>query len=166
MYQTLLNKAALFLPHLASGIVIFMIFWLLGLTIKKTIIKVTAKSYPGRKQVFALIAKLTNITFLVFGTITALSNMSINVTALIAGLGLTSFGLGFALKDAISNILSGILVLIYRPFRINDLIKIGDITGTVTNIDLRYITIQAEDKKVLIPNANLFNTAITILNKE
>ena len=50
---------------------------------------------------------------------------------MIAGLGITGFALGFAMKDIFSNLISGILILIYKPFNINDNITIDKYSGTV-----------------------------------
>jgi len=90
--------------------------------------------------------------------------IGINVSALVAGLGLTGFALGFALKDTISNLLSGILILLYKPFTIKDQIKISGYEGIVVSIDLRYTELSQEDAKILIPNAKLFTDPIIVQN--
>jgi small conductance mechanosensitive channel len=87
----------------------------------------------------------------------------VNVSALIAGLGLTGFALGFALKDAVSNLLAGLLILIYKPFRMGDHISVTGLEGEVVNIDLRYTTLQAGQKTFLIPNSNLFTNPIILV---
>src|SRR5439155_2054975 len=102
---------------------------------------------------------------LIFGAVTALGTMGVEVSALVAGLGLTGFALGLALKDIVSNALSGILVLVYRPFRILDSIKVTDLEGTVTEINLRYTVLEAEGQTHLIPNASLFANPVTVLGK-
>ena len=76
--------------------------------------------------------------------------MGINVSALVAGLGLTGFALGFALKDTISNLLSGVLILLYRPFKIGNTIKVSGYEGDVVSIDLRYTELNSEGNKILI----------------
>jgi len=101
---------------------------------------------------------------IVFGAVTALGTLGINVSALVAGLGLVGFALGFALMDIISNLLAWTLILIYRPFQHNDHISVAGFEGIVTEIDLRYITLQAEGKKILIPNSKLFTNAISVLD--
>src|SRR5262249_2389900 len=88
-----------------------------------------------------------------------------DVSALVAGLGLTGFALGFALKDIVSNALSGILVLVYRPFRLLDSIKVTDLEGAVTEINLRYTVLEAGGKIILIPNSFLFPNPGTALGR-
>ncbi len=99
----------------------------------------------------------------IFGFITALGTLGINVSALVAGLGLTGFALGFALKDTISNLLSGVLILLYRPFEKGNRIKISGYEGIVVSIDLRYTELESEGNKVLIPNSKLFTDSVTVL---
>jgi small-conductance mechanosensitive channel len=100
------------------------------------------------------------------GVITALGTAGVNVSALVAGLGLTGFALGFALRDALSNLLAGILILIYRPFKRHDRISVAGFEGIVIETDLRYTTLQGEDKRILIPNATLFTHSIVLLDRK
>jgi small-conductance mechanosensitive channel len=53
----------------------------------------------------------------------------------------------------------------YRPFRRGNYIVVGGREGIVTDIDLRYTTLQTETHRILIPNANMFTEAITVLNQ-
>ena len=105
------------------------------------------------------------ITLLAFGTVTALGTLGINVSALVASLGLTGFALGFALRDALSNLLAGALILVYCTYRINDQIAVTGFEGIVTKINLRYTVLQAEDATILIPNATMFSNPIKILKR-
>jgi len=100
---------------------------------------------------------------MIFGFVTALGTLGINVSALVAGLGLTGFALGFALKDTISNLLSGVLILLYRPFEIGNRIRISGYEGIVISIDLRYTELDSEGDKVLIPNSKLFTDPVTVI---
>ena len=88
-----------------------------------------------------------------------------HISALVAGLGLTGFALGFAFKDILGNVLAGMLILIYRPFSLKDYITVSGLEGTVVNIDLRYTTLHTEGKTILIPNSVLFIESIVILEK-
>jgi len=88
--------------------------------------------------------------------------MGVNVSALVAGLGLTGFALGFAFRDALSNVLAGAMIRFYRPFRRQDWIKVGDYEGVVTEVNLRYTIIEREKFRVLIPNSNLLTNPIVV----
>ena len=96
---------------------------------------------------------------------TALGTLGIDVSAMVAGLGLTGFAISFALKDTLSNFISGVLVLIYKPFNINDSIEIDKYKGVVIDVNLRYTVINQEGNEVLVPNSFIFSKPI-IINKK
>jgi len=165
MILDFVEKMVTFLPKIAIGAAIFAAFWVVSYILKK-IIKHLGKEKMIGEDVLRLIEKTTVATFLIFGAVTALGTMGINVAALVAGLGLTGFALGFALRDAISNLLSGILIIIYKPFRRNDHIFVAGFEGKVTAIDLRYTTIETEEKTILIPNSILFTNPISVVHSD
>jgi hypothetical protein len=85
----------------------------------------------------------------------------LNVTALVTGLGLTGFALGFALKDVLSNLLSGIMLLLYRPFQIGDEIRMGEYEGRIETIRMRDTLVRAPDGRlIVIPNTKLITEVV------
>jgi small conductance mechanosensitive channel len=96
------------------------------------------------------------------GVVTALGTVGIDVTALVAGLGLTGFALGLALKDIISNAISGILVILYKPIKHKDFISVSGFQGQVVEINLRYTVLQGPDTTIFVPNSTLFSSGITV----
>ena len=159
------EQSTLWLPKIIGLIIVFSVFIVLSSISKKIILKVS-QNLNLDQSLSQLFARTIRITLIIFGLITALGTIGIDVTALVAGLGLTGFALGFALKDTISNILSGVLILIYHPFKVGDEIKIASHQGKVLSIDLRYTELAAEGAKVLIPNAKLFTDPVTVFNPE
>ncbi len=91
-----------------------------------------------------------------------LGTMGVSVEPIVASLGLTGFALGFALRDAISNLLAGVLILAYRPFRHGDRIAVTGFEGVVVHIDLRYTTLADGDKFHLIPNQTMYSNPVTV----
>src|SRR5690606_21360509 len=91
--------------------------------------------------------------------------MGLDITALITGLGLTGFALGFALKDVLSNLISGIMLLIYRPFQIGDQIAMGTYEGKIETIRMRDTVLRGYDgRMIIIPNSKLI-TEVVINNR-
>lgn len=158
---TLRDQVFLFLPRLAIGIVIFLVFWL-GNRIIRRIIQRIGKETELPEEVISLLADVIGIAILGFGAITALGTVGIDIGAMIAGLGLTGFALAFALQDIIASTLAGILLLMYRPFSVQDRIKVGSHEGVVTKINLRYTHLHNEGNAILIPNSTLFKEAIIV----
>jgi len=160
--QYLLNEAILWMPRVIGVVVILVAFFILAKIVKRIIIS-AAERLKLDSNLTSLLARTSNITLMIFGFITALGTLGINVSALVAGLGLTGFALGYAMKDTISNLLSGVLILLYRPFEIGNRIKVSGYEGIVISIDLRYTELDSEGNKVLIPNSKLFTDPITVL---
>ncbi len=158
------NYLGVLTPKIVMGLIILIGFWIVAVIIDKMIILVGRKSRV-HNDVFYLLARLSRIGLVIVGLITALGTMGMNVSALVASLGLTGFALGFALKDALSNILAGVLILLYQPFEVGSVIKVMGYEGEVVKIDLRYTTIKTFARDVLLPNASLFNNPVEIVSK-
>ena len=110
-----------------------------------------------------LFSNLTFYALVVVGIISSLGTLGVNISALVAGLGLTGFALGFAFKDMISNLLAGFFILIYHPFTIGDYVKIASSEGRVIEINLRYTVMEGKDgDKILIPNSITFTKEIIV----
>lgn len=162
LVQYLLDEAILGMPRIIGVVVILVAFFILAKIVKRIIFN-AAERLKLESNLTSLLARTSNITLMIFGFITALGTLGINVSALVAGLGLTGFALGYAMKDTISNLLSGVLILLYRPFETGDRIKVSGYEGIVISIDLRYTELDSEGNKVLIPNSKLFTDPITVL---
>ena len=160
--ELLLDNAWSYAVLLCWGVFLLLIFWLIANLAKATIIKFGSKLSNSKQVVINLLAKTSKVIILLFGLVTSLGSMGIDVTALVAGLGLTGFAVGFALKDTLSNILAGVLVIVYQPFRINQYIKISTYMGKVSLIDLRYTTLIADNRKILIPNTLILTREIIV----
>lgn len=162
--NNLLGQAVIWSPKIMTALVILFGFYLLSRLLKR-IINSNAKRLDVNQEIVAMMSKLSSVMINIFGVITVLGTFGINVSAIVAGLGLTGFAFGFALKDSISNVISGAMLLIYQPFKVKDYIKIGGYEGVVVSIDLRYTEINGEEGRVLIPNKKLFVDPITVIDK-
>lgn len=156
-----------FAPRLIASFLVFLAFWLASLLIEKFVINRLVQTRLNQAAL-KLIGNATKISLLVVAGIVVLAILGIDLNALVAGVGLTSLTLGIALREIVVNILAGILILIDRPFRINDLVLVSGVQGTVTRINLRnttlkYTTPQGEERKILIPNSLLLTNAVTII---
>lgn len=158
---SLWDHFVLFLPRIGAALVIFLLFWLLSRLLAGVIRRVMGRR-PISPNLAQLVAQVSGITLLLFGAVTALGTLGIDTGALIAGLGLTGFAVGFALKDMISNFLAGFMILLYEPFRRGDSISVAGSTGRVLEINLRYTVLDSGTQRILIPNANLLTNAVTI----
>jgi small-conductance mechanosensitive channel len=160
----MLQGVAARLPYLVAGIIVLLIFWILAKIIRWAFLSSTRKA-PVDTQLRILISRLIAVVMYVIGIFTALSLVieSFDFGQVIAGLGFTSFVVGFATKDILSNFLSGILILWQRPFNIGDYLFVGSNQGKVEHIGVRATMLRKDDgEAVLIPNGEMYSAALTI----
>ena len=161
-FEIYLDMVKDFAPNLVMAIIILLGFIFAGRILKKIISKKITSDNP---VIMNLIGQTVKTLFFLFGLVTSLGTLGIDVSAMVAGLGLTGFAISFALKDTLSNFISGVLVLIYKPFNINDSIEIDKYKGVVIDVNLRYTVINQEGDEVLVPNSFIFSKPI-IINKK
>lgn len=95
------------------------------------------------------------------GFIVAAAQIGIEVGPLLAGLGIAGFVLGFALQNTLSNFASGMMILIYRPFDVGDVIEAGGVSGTVNAMNLVSTAIVTFDNQMLVvPNGKIWGDVI------
>ena len=143
-----------------AGLIIVVVFYLLAKMASKAAKEAIIKSKGDEIQesVLVLVGRITRITILGIGITIALAINGLNFTTVIGAL---SLGIGFALKDIIGNFISGVIMLSQDRVRIGDLIKIGDILGTIVNIDTRATILQALDgTEVVIPNQKMLSETL------
>ncbi len=143
-----------------ASVIIIVIFWIIAkmiaTAIKAEIIK--KKGDEVQESVLVLVERVTKIVILVIGITIAAAINGLNFTAVIGAL---SLGIGFALKDIIGNFISGIIMLSQDRIRIGDLIKVGDLLGTIVSIDTRATILQSVDgTEVVIPNQSMLNETL------
>lgn len=153
---------AAFVPRAGAAIVIALGFWIAAVVVAGLLRRFA--SVRGLDPDLAeLVGRAGRVTLVLLGAVTALGTLGLDVSALVAGLGLTGFALGFALRDVISNTLAGVLILLYRPFRRGDRVAVAGAEGTVSQIDLRYTTLVVDEgTRVLVPNSILFTNSIRV----
>ena len=161
LWMSFIEAAHEWIPKLTISLVIFLIFFLLSIAVKQITIH-SLKRLNKPHGILRMFGKTIQTIIVLIGIVTALGTAGVNVSALVASLGLVGFALGFALKDFLSNMLAGMMILFYRPFHIHDEISGKDFKGKVHEINLRYTTILDGDKSVMVPNAALLSNTITL----
>jgi small-conductance mechanosensitive channel len=162
VFGELQAQMAAWAPKIGVALLVFAGFWLASVVARRLVISVASKADPNLNFVFRMVGRVVSAVLLLFGAVTALGTVGVNVSALVAGLGLTGFALGFATKDILSNLMSGVLILLYRPFSINDHITVTGLEGLVTEIDLRYTRLEKAGQVYLIPNSLLITNTIEL----
>lgn len=155
-----ITKAA---PKIALGLIIFLVAVVLAVIIKFCIVRLANHS-KRRVYLFRMIGSTVMIVVMLVGLVMALGTMGVNVSALVASLGLAGFAIGFALKDTLSNLMAGFMVIFYQPFKAGDFIVINNMEGQVINVDLRYTVIKTNSEQTYVPNATILSNPVTVKN--
>lgn len=107
-----------------------------------------------------IVATSSNLV-LALGVLIALSQLGISLGPLLAGLGIAGFVIGFALQDTLSNFASGMMILFYKPFDVDDLVDLGGVFGTVDQMSLVNTTILTLDnQRITLPNSMIWGGVI------
>jgi small conductance mechanosensitive channel len=112
-----------------------------------------SKTDPG---LAILLGRIGYIAILLIGLVLVLQVFNVNVTTLAAALGVVGLAVSLAAQDVLRNAFAGIYLLIERPFRPGETIKVRDFVGVVETIDLRTTTLRANGEVIYVPNAILF----------
>lgn len=157
--------------YLIIALIIFSVAYLLSrlarFVLKKSFeraaqrIKVDPTNYHFLLNMVSLIIFI-GACFALFYTIPQLKALGMTF---FAGAGIVSIIIGFASQQALSNIISGILIVIFKPFRVGDVIEIQGKTGYIEDITLRHVVVKSfENKRVIIPNTVISSETITNWN--
>ncbi len=131
------------------------------------------RSWAGRAMVRArvaadtriLILRVTSIGIIVFGIVVVLGILGISPATLLAAVGAVGIAFGLAVQDILKNFFSGVYLLLERPFRVGDVIKVKDQQGTVIQVGVRTTTLlTAENVQVMVPNAVVFAEVVSNLS--
>jgi len=105
--------------------------------------------------------KMTGRLILLLGFIIAIAQLGIEVAPLLAGLGIAGFVIGFALQDTLSNFASGMMILIYRPFDVGDVVEAGGVMGKVDQMNLVATMVLTFDNQLMVvPNKQIWGGVI------
>ncbi len=164
--QTLLNVIIEGGPDLIFKVLLFLIiiycFLKIANIVQKLIESGLAKSHLQLSELLRrMVVSIVRNVIIVLGIMIALSQVGISLGPLLAGLGVVGFVIGFALQDSLSNFAAGMMILIYRPFDVGDLIDAGGVSGKVNNMSLVNTTILTLDNQtILIPNNKIWGDVV------
>jgi len=125
----------------------------------------------SRLQISSLLRQMILSTVrnlvLFLGILIAISQLGVSIGPLLAGFGIAGFIVGFALQDALGNFASGMLILLYRPFDVGDVVLAGGVEGTVSHMSLVNTTfLTFDNQRLVVPNNLIWGSVITNLTAQ
>lgn len=144
-----------YIPNLLMAVILFFLFWFANKLIQQVFASFL-KKMKVEKEPASLLLRGAKFSLYIFAFLTIADQLLINIKSLLAGVGFIGLALSFAAKDTVGNIISGIVIIIDRPFKEGDWISIGSLDATVTEIRLRTTVLTTfNNETVVVPNQQI-----------
>ncbi|MFH1754198.1 MAG: mechanosensitive ion channel domain-containing protein [Candidatus Latescibacterota bacterium] len=143
------------------GALLILIIGRMAAGIGRNIVRKMLNKANTDPSVVSFVGTLVYTLIIVFAIVAALAKFGVETASFIAILGAAGFAVGFALQGSLANFAAGILILVLRPYKVDDFIEGGGVAGTVKEIKL-FTTILAtpDNIKILVPNGKIFGEVI------
>lgn len=143
------------------AIVIFVVGRIVARMISSTIRKVLARQEVD-KILETFVSNLAYWVMMTFVIIASINQLGIQTTSLIAVMGAAGLAIGLALQGSLSNFASGVLIVLFRPYRVGDFVEAAGVSGSVENVQILTTVLKtADNKKIIVPNSQIMNSIIT-----
>ncbi|ATJ81861.1 mechanosensitive ion channel family protein [Halomonas beimenensis] len=150
-----------FVINLVAALAIFLV----GRWAVKLLHGLSIKAMQRGKLDPLLVKFLGNILYalmMIFVVLAAISQVGIQTTSLIAVIGAAGLAVGLALQGSLANFAAGVLVIIFRPYKIGDYVEAGGVAGTIDDVQIFTTELKTPDnRKVIVPNGQMMSGAIT-----
>ena len=147
-----------------------MIILILGLRLITWISKMMDKGFQRKSidaSVYKFLVSIITVFLKVMLLLTVAGEIGIPTTSFVAIISACALAIGLALSGNLSHFASGVLILIFKPYKVGDLIKVGEHLGTVREIQIfNTILLTFENKKIIIPNSVVTSAAIVNVSSE
>jgi small conductance mechanosensitive channel len=167
--ESLIENGPGFLFKTLIFLAVLLVFWMLSRFVRKVVARAVEAPHLRFSQLLKrMIVSVASGSVIVLGLLLALSQLGVQVGPLLAGLGIAGFIVGFALQDTLANFAAGIMILLYRPYDVGDLIECsGDVFGEVSHMNLVSTTILTVDNRTrIVPNGKIWGDVITNLTAQ
>lgn len=158
---TVIGWATLYGVKLVVALLIFVI----GKWVAKKLGSVTEKMMTSREVDAALvnfISSMVYYTLMIFVVIAALGQIGIQTASFVAIVGAAGLAIGLAMQGSLSNFAAGVLIIIFKPFKIGDFVEMAGVAGVIENIMVFTTEMKTGDnKKVIVPNSSVLGGVIT-----
>ena len=150
-----------FAINFVIAIVIFFVGkWIVNLVVKG-LLRAMQKGDMD-KTLRRFIANLARMLLMLFVIIASINQLGIQTASLIALVGAAGLAVGLALQGSLSNFAAGVLIVLFRPYKVGDWIEGGGVSGSVEEVQILTTVLKTGDnKKVIIPNAQIMGSTIT-----
>jgi small conductance mechanosensitive channel len=166
MVQKFADKAGDFAISLTVAAAILVVtLWVAGWAaklIRRGIARMPRGDHPADTTLAIFAGSMVRYTIVAIGLIAVLQQLGVQTTSILAVFGAASLAVGLAMQGTLSNVAAGVMILLFRPYRVGDLIEVGGRIGRVEALDLFATELATPDNvKVMVPNGKVFGDVIT-----
>ncbi|PSV32547.1 mechanosensitive ion channel protein MscS [Photobacterium sp. GB-27] len=160
------------LPQMLFKVFIFVLIIFAFKTLKNIVRKMVKRAVSTKNLNMSILMQeffisMSGKAVFAIGLLIALSQIGLNLAPILTGFGVAGIIVGFALQDTLSNFAAGMMLLIYRPFDVGDLVEAGGITGKVSHMSLVNTTIKTfSNEMLMIPNSKIWGDIIKNVTHE
>ena len=148
------------LTNLLVSAVILLVGWVVIRLVDKALRKAMARANRKVLLVNFIVSVVTKVGWAIL-LVTILSRLGVDVTPLIAGLGVTGFILGFAFQESLGNLASGLMIAINEPFKVGDIVDAAGHTGSVLEVNMMAtVMLTPDNKRIVLPNKGVWGGPI------
>lgn len=161
MWTAIQTNGVEFAGNLATAIVIFFVGkWVVSLVVKGLMKAMQKGELDTTLRRF--IANLVRMLLMLFVIIAAINALGVQTASLIALVGAAGLAVGLALQGSLSNFAAGVLIVLFRPYKVGDWIEGGGVSGAVEEVQILTTVLKTGDnKRVIIPNSQIMGSTIT-----
>jgi len=114
------------------------------------------------KTLETFVCNLVRMALLIVVTIAAIGALGVETTSFIAIFGAAGLAVGLALQGSLSNFAAGVLIVLFRPYRVGDFIEAASVSGTVEQVQILTTILKTPDnKQIIVPNSQIMDSIIT-----
>lgn len=161
----LIQKGQALMTEFGVAIITAIIILVIGRWVAKGLSSLTHRAMEKAKVDPMLTRFVTNLVYfalLAFVVVAAISRLGVQTTSFIAVLGAAGLAVGLALQGSLSNMAAGVLIIIFRPYKIDDFIEGGGASGTVHDVQIFTTVLRSPDNQyIIVPNAVMMSGTIT-----
>jgi small conductance mechanosensitive channel len=170
LWESYGHEVTAFAVNLLVALLILVItFWAAGWgagLAKRAIGRMHSKTGAADVTLQSFLGSLTRYLIIVVGVVAVLQTLGVKTTSVLAVLSGLLLGVGLALQGTLSNVAAGVMLLLFRPYRVGDLVEVGGRMGTVKALDLMVTELTTQDNlKVTAPNGKIFGEFIVNYSK-
>jgi small conductance mechanosensitive channel len=159
--ETLTTNGVEFAINIVTAIVIFYVGRMVARILAGGLGKLLQKQDVD-KTLETFVCNLVRMTLLAFVVIASVSALGVQTTSFIAVLGAAGLAVGLALQGSLSNFASGVLIVLFRPYKVGDWIEAAGVSGSVLEVQILTTVLKTGDnKRVVVPNSQIMGSIIT-----